>query len=119
PIGHWNKLVTLLKGKFPNITIVQLGTVTSRKIDNVDLDLRNKTTLKEVAWIIKHSLLHIDGESGMVRLAHALHTKSAVLFGPTSKSFFSFDSNINLSSSVCGDCWWSTGDWLSRCPRGL
>ena len=55
----------------------------------------------------------------MVRLAHALHTKSVVLFGPTNKSFFSFDNNINLSSSACGDCWWSTGDWLSQCPRGL
>jgi 2-polyprenyl-3-methyl-5-hydroxy-6-metoxy-1,4-benzoquinol methylase len=119
PIGHWNKLVADLKDEFPDIAIVQIGTVTGRKIDNVDLDLRNKTTLEEVTWIIKNSSLHIDGESGMVRLAHALHTKSAVLFGPTSKSFFSFDSNINLSSSVCGDCWWSTSDWLSQCPREL
>ena len=119
PIGHWNKLVAILKDKCPDITVVQLGTVTSRKIDKVDLDLRNKTTLEEATWIIKHSMLHIDGESGVVRLAHALHTKSVVLFGPTSKTFFSFDSNINLSSSVCGDCWWSTNDWLSHCPRGL
>ena len=119
PIGHWNKLVTILKDKFPDITVVQLGTVTSRKIENVDLDLSNKTTLEEATWIIKRSLLHIDGELGMVRLAHALHTKSVVLFGPTNKTFFSFDSNINLSSSVCGDCWWSSSDWLSRRPRGL
>src|SRR6185437_6804150 len=37
----------------------------------------------------------------------------------TSEPFFRFDSNINISSKICGDCWWSTGDWLSRCPRGL
>ncbi len=119
PIKHWNRLITLFKKEFPDIVVVQLGTTSSRKIDGVDIDLRNKTTLDEVAWIMKQSLLHIDGESGMVRMAHALHTKSVVLFGPTSKPFFSFDANINLSPPVCGDCWWSTGDWLSRCPRGL
>ncbi len=81
--------------------------------------MRNRTTLDEVAWIIKQSLLHIDGESGLVRLAHALHTKSIVLFGPTSRNFFGIEANINLSSEKCSDCWWATQGWLSQCPRGL
>jgi len=119
PIAHWNRLVEILKDKFPDLKIVQLGSLNSRKIEGVDLDLRQQTTLDEAAWIIKHSALHVDGESGLVRLAHALHTRSVVLFGPTSKYFFGFDSNINLSSTECSDCWWSTHDWLSRCPREL
>ena len=119
PIKHWKRFIALFKKEFPDFTVVQLGTSTSRKIDGVDLDLRNKTTLDEVSWVMKQSLLHIDGESGMVRMARALHTKSVVLFGPTSKPFFCFDENINISPLVCGDCWWSTGDWLSQCPRGL
>ena len=119
PLSYWNSLVALLKEKFPDLLIVQIGSTNSRRIDGVDLDLRNKTTLDEAAWILKQSLLHIDGESGLVRLAHALHTKSIVLFGPTSVSFFGLNSNINLPPEKCGDCWWSTQGWLSQCPRGL
>ncbi len=119
PLRHWNELVPLIKRGWPNILIVQLGSINSRKINDVDIDLRNKTTIGEAAWILKHSMLHIDGESGLVRIAHAMHTTSVVLFGPTSKSFFAFDDNINLTSEVCGECWWTTQNWLSSCPRGL
>lgn len=119
PIHHWNKLVALLNDKLPEVTIIQLGTINSRHINNVALDLRSKTTFDEAAWIIKHSLLHVDGESGLVRLAHSLHTRSVVLFGPTNKTFFGLDNNINVLPAQCGDCWWSTKDWLNRCPRGL
>ena len=52
-------------------------------------------------------------------MAHALHTKSIVLFGPTPLSYFALDKNINLAPAKCGDCWWSTQGWLSSCPRGL
>jgi SAM-dependent methyltransferase len=119
PIYHWNRLVALLKQKFPDILVVQVGADNSRPIEGVDRDLRNRTTLDEVAWVIKQSLLHIDGESGLVRLSHALHTRSVVLFGPTSKTFFGIDAHINLSSEKCSDCWWATQGWLSQCPRGL
>lgn len=119
PLSHWNSLVALLKEKFSGLLIVQIGSTNSSRIDGVDVDLRNKTTLDEAAWILKQSSLHIDGESGLARLAHALHTKSVVLFGPTSVSFFGLDGNINLPPQKCGDCWWSTQSWLSECPRGL
>jgi len=119
PLLHWNNLVALLKKKFPDLVIVQIGSTNSRGIDGVDLDLRKQTTLDEAAWILKQSLLHIDGESGLVRLAHALHTKSVVMFGPTGEEFFGLEGNINLTSEKCGDCWWSTQNWLSQCPRGL
>ncbi len=119
PIDHWKSLVALLKKRLPDVLVVQIGADNSRRIDGVDLDLRNKTTLDEVSWVIKQSRLHVDGESGLVRMAHALHTKSVTLFGPTSVSFFGIDGNINLTSEKCGDCWWATQGWLSQCPRGL
>jgi len=119
PIDHWKSLVALLKKRLPDVLIVQVGADNSRRIDGVDLDLRSKTTLDEVSWVIKQSRLHIDGESGLVRMAHALHTRSVTLFGPTSMSFFGIDDNINLTSEKCGDCWWATQGWLSQCPRGL
>ena len=66
----------------------------------------------------KHSLLHVDGDSGLVHLARALHTKSIVLFGrPTTN--FSVTAKLTCRSTVCGNCWWSTPDWMRSCPRGL
>ncbi len=119
PIAHWNSLVAQIKKALPEITIIQLGAFNSRKISGVDIDLRNMTTLDEAAWILKHASLHIDGESGLVRLGHALHTRSVVLFGPTSPGFFAFDQNVNIASVSCSDCSWSTPNWVNTCPRGL
>ena len=119
PKHHWKRFVSLIKARLPDVLIVQVGASNAQAIDGVDCNLCNKTTLDEVAWVIKQSMLHIDGESGLVRLGHALHTKSAVIFGPTSLDFFRFDRNINLRSDTCNDCWWANKDWLRCCPRGL
>ncbi len=119
PMSHWNEFVRLFKAHHPDIAVVQIGSKNSRGIEGVDLDLRHKTDMHEACWVLKHALMHVDGESGMVRTARALHTTSAVLFGPTSAPFFSFDRNVNLVSDVCTDCWWSTPDWNTRCPRQL
>ena len=102
PRAHWKRFVAAVKASFPNIMIVQLGAGNSQRIEGVDLDLRNGTTLDEVCWILKHSLLHVDGEKKK-QFAHALHTRSVVLFGPTTKSYFALDGNINLAPGVCGD----------------
>jgi len=119
PLPHWNEFVRRFKARFPDIMVVQIGAHHSDRIEGADISLVNKTSLSEAAWLIKHALLHVDGESGLVRMARALHTTALVLFGPTSPSFFAFSRNINIVSSVCNDCWWSTQDWMSACPRGL
>jgi 16S rRNA G966 N2-methylase RsmD len=119
PIEHWIKFVSLFKAHYPDLLVVQLGAEKSCHIDGVDIDLVGKTTLAEAAWILKYALFHVDGESGLVRMAHALHTKSVVLFGPTSPGFFSFTDNVNVVAQTCHDCWWSKRSWLAKCPRGL
>ena len=118
PIEHWRRFVELMKRE-TDVVIVQIGAKNSRPIAGVDIDLVNKTTLDDVAWLLKNSLLHVDGESGLVRMANALHTRSIVLFGPTSESFFGLDNNVDLVAEGCRNCWWSTKDWLSLCPRGF
>jgi len=40
------------------------------------------------------------------------------MFGPTPAAIFGYDQNINISSSSCTDCWWTTNDWFGKCPRG-
>jgi ADP-heptose:LPS heptosyltransferase/SAM-dependent methyltransferase len=120
PLAHWHEFVRLFKGRFPDILVVQVGgALNGCAIEGIDVNLAGSTTLDETAWIIKNALIHIDGESGLVRMARALHTTSVVIFGPTSSSYFAFDRNINLVAEACHDCWWATRAWMSSCPRGL
>jgi ADP-heptose:LPS heptosyltransferase len=119
PLSHYERFVAGFKERFPQVLVVQLGAKTSRLIARSDIGLLNDTTLHEAAWILKHSLLHVDGDSGLVHLARALHTKSLVLFGPTNHEFFRYAQNETCFSTICGNCWWSTHDWMRSCPRGL
>ncbi|MGO9107650.1 MAG: glycosyltransferase family 9 protein [Thermoguttaceae bacterium] len=119
PPSHCGRFVAAFKERFPQVLIVQLGAKTSRPIVRADIGLLDDTTLHEAAWILKHSLLHVDGDSGLVHLARALHTKSLVLFGPTNHEFFRYAQNENCFSTTCSNCWWSTHDWMRSCPRGL
>jgi ADP-heptose:LPS heptosyltransferase/SAM-dependent methyltransferase len=116
---HWVELVQLLKLRYPSLRIVQLGGQNSRPITGVDINLINKTNLNQVAWLIKQASFHIDGDSGLVHLAKAMHTKCIVMFGPTNLDFFGYSQNINIKPRECGDCWWETPTWLGECPRGL
>src|SRR5271166_5667055 len=119
PFEHWTELIRKLKESRPWLRIIQLGSRNSRPIPGVDIDLVQRASLAQSAWFIKHAQLHIDGDSGLVHLARALHTPSVVLFGPTDDQFFGYSHNVNLTASGCGNCWWSSPTWLSRCPRGL
>jgi hypothetical protein len=119
PVAYYERFVAGFKERFPGLAVVQLGAKTSRPIAGTDINLLNDTTLHEAAWILKHSLLHVDGDSGLVHLARALHTKSLVLFGPTNHDFFRYEQNETCFSTNCNNCWWSTHDWMRSCPRGF
>ena len=102
--------------------IVQLGFSEDRcpKFNNIDIDLIGKTSLEEVKIILNNSIIHIDGEGGMVHLRHALHGgKSIVLFGATSPEFYGYSENINLRGDGCSHwCEWITENWQAKCARG-
>ena len=119
PVPHYEQFVAGFKERCPEVAVVQLGAKTSRPIAGTAINLLNDTSLHEAAWILKHSLLHVDGDSGLVHLARALHTKSLVLFGPTNHDFFRYAQNETCFSTICNNCWWSTHDWMRSCPRGL
>lgn len=119
PLDHWQGLTAKLKAWCPDVRLVQVGARKSRRIPGVDLDLVDRTSLHEAAWIMKHAQLHVDTDSGLVHIARALHTPAVVLFGPTDAGYYGHASNTNLAATGCANCWWSTPDWLARCPRGL
>jgi len=96
---YYNKLISLIKAKYPKITIVSIGqNYNFGKIENADIDLVGKTTISNLKAILKNSLLHIGVEGGLVHLNHFLGGKSCCLYGPTSIDFFGYDENINLQS---------------------
>lgn len=111
--------VPRLREACPNVYIVQLGADTSQPIDAVDLNLIGRTSMAETAAILGSAALHIDNEGGLVHVASCLGTRSCVVFGPTSLDYFGYEENINIPPAFCGGCWWTTGDWLRNCPRGL
>ena len=96
---------------------IRLGVVEEERIEGVTHCLNGQTTLDETALLIKHGLCHIDTEGGLVHLAHAVHGRCVVLFGPTPAEFFGYTQNINLEPSGCKACWFTTKTWLIECPR--
>ena len=115
---HFEAVVAGLKRVFPHLLVVQVGVHTSERMPSVDVDVLNQTTLREAADLIAGAVLHIDNEGGFVHLARALGVQSAVVYGPTPSAYFGYPGNIALDPPVCGDCWWLTESWMSRCLRG-
>ena len=121
PLENFSKLVALLKKEYSDYLVVQLGVSMERceLIENVDINLVGKTTLEDVKVLLKNSVLHVDGEGGMVHLRHALTDKpSCVLFGPTDPKVFGYSNNINLRSTACPICCeWLHDRWSEYCLK--
>lgn len=122
-LHNYNALVNLIKINYPNYKIVQLGASTERcqLIDNVDINLVGETSLDALKVLLKHSVLHIDSEGGMVHLRKALNGGvSVVIFGPTSVDFYGYADNINIASKACPfSCEWLNETWAKTCINSL
>lgn len=121
PLSYYNDLIKRLKEIFPGIKIVQLGVSHARceTMNGIDINLIEKTSLPDLAGLLKNALLHIDCEGGLVHFRHALQGgKSVVIFGPTSPDFFGYSENVNLRSSACPiPCEWLVKNWQDHCLR--
>lgn len=115
---RFDEVVRCIKREFPELLVVQVGTVTSTRIDGVDIDLVGVTNLKELGAIVGGSVLNIDNESGIVHLARCFDVRSCVVFGPTSIEYYSYPGNINVAPPVCGGCWWVNENWMTQCAKG-
>ena len=116
---HGDELCRLLKERFPDLTIIQIGNATSQPLANADINLISKTSLAAAAALVQHASLHIDNEGGLVHVASAFGTRCCVLFGPTPADYYAYEDNINILPNFCGGCWWSTETWMDVCPRGF
>jgi Glycosyltransferase family 9 (heptosyltransferase) len=114
-LEQWRQIVSLLRKE--GVEVIQLGIVEEEKIEGVTHYLNGQLALEETGLLIKHGLCHIDTEGGLVHLAHAVHTRCVVLFGPTPSDFFGYPENLNLEPTGCKACWFVTKTWLIECPR--
>lgn len=118
PKTHWQEFARLFKAAFPGIQLVQLGGEKSQSFDFADISLVGKTPLADLPYVLGNALLHVDGESGMVHIAHLTPTNSVVLFGPTPVNYFGYTRNTNLQAPFCGGCMNITKHWMTQCVLG-
>lgn len=118
PSKNLEKFIKLFKTDYPDYTVVQTGTATSNKLDNVDIYAFN-CNLDETAVLLKNSTIHVDSEGGLVHLASQLSTCCVVCFGPTPSYYYGYPRNINIVSPICSDCMSATESWNLHCPKGL
>lgn len=116
---NWKNFTILFKEKFPDILIVHIGAEASEYFDFVDISLLGKTAPSDLPYILEKSLLHLDGESGMVHLANLLSTVSIVMFGPSPMKYLAYQKNINIQSPKCINCMCISKNWMSECILGF
>lgn len=81
--GYYNALISLLLSHDQNIRIILLGTGDSHEYSKGDfiVDLRSKTSIIEMAEVLKYVRVVIGGDTGPLHLASALNIQSIFLFG--------------------------------------
>lgn len=117
PLEYYSILAAIIKHRYPNMQIVQIGMADSSRIDNCDRYVFGES-LEVVKYVLQGAMLHIDCEGGMVHLATQLGTKCVVIFGPTPVFYYGYKDNINIVSTICKNCYWLVPDYIS-CYRKL
>lgn len=117
-VEYWEEFIKIFKDKYPDIHVIQLGGVKHKKFKRVDINYAGQLTFQDSLRYLKSSLMHIDGDSGLVHARRLFNKPSVVLFGPTNINYFGYPENINLAPKFCGDCWWKNTDWMARCKEG-
>lgn len=116
PLEYYPELISKIKKKYPKLKVVQVSGKGMRKVDGVDQYIIGEP-FDVTKYILKNSLLHFDCEGGLVHLAMQLGTKCAVVFGPSMMRTMGYSCNINIKSSLCGDCVLLSEDWAKKCFR--
>ena len=77
---YWSKVFSLIKEYTNEYKIVHVGLPTDQTVLNCDLDLRGKTSIKQLAYIIKNSSLYLGVDSFSAHLAGHYNKKIVSLY---------------------------------------
>lgn len=118
PLDMLGQVVQEFKQRHPTIKLVQLGGKDDLPVEHVDLNLVGQSSLKESLCLLSKAAVHVDNDSGLIHMRHALGQRSVVLWGPTLGAFVGYPEDVNLQGG-CSGCMWLTSSWESKCPRGF
>jgi heptosyltransferase-1 len=79
------------------------------------IDLTGKTSLKQLAYLVKQAQCFVGGDTGPMHLAVAVGTKAVTMFGPTDphrNGPYGDKHTILRSPLSCAGC------WQRKCPQG-
>lgn len=80
------------------------------------INLVGKTTLKELAYVIKNASFFVGGDTGPMHLAVAVQTPVIALFGPTNPDRNGpYGQGRHTVITIMSDC---RGCWKRQCPEG-
>ncbi len=116
PFEYYEELCSLIREKYPDIKLVQLGGKEEPIIKETDYQFMGES-FELVEKIITDSKLHFDCESGLVHVATQLGVKCFVVFGPTPIWYFGYEGNCNIGPKVCGECKGLLNDWYTHCIK--
>ena len=77
---YWPKVFSFIKEYAPEYKIVHVGISSDQSVSGVDLDLRGKTNIKQLAYIIKNSSLYLGIDSFSTHLAGYYDKKIVALY---------------------------------------
>jgi hypothetical protein len=77
---YWTKVFYFIKEYAPEYKIVHVGLPTDQSVSGVDLDLRGKTSIKHLAYLIKNSSLYLGVDSLSAHLAGFFDKKIVALY---------------------------------------
>jgi ADP-heptose:LPS heptosyltransferase len=115
---RFEQVVAALAAEF---TIVQLGSVNDPALDGA-LDLRGKTTIREAAAVLHHSLAFIGLVGFLMHLAKAVGTPSVIVYGGREHpSQSGYADNVNLYTDLpCAPCWyWNHSPYNRECMQRI
>lgn len=112
---YWATLIPSLP-----LPVIQVGTLADTLIGNISVDLRGKTDLLQLVYLLRRATLVICTEGGIMHLAYAAKSpKVIVLRGPSGGPINKYPGHITIDSHTCNNCWWSAPNWHSQCIKKI
>lgn len=111
---YWQMLVDQT-----DIPVIHIGTDYDQEVKNV-IDLRGRTSIPEMLFILKKASAIVCTEGGLMHLGYAVgNPNTIVLRGPTRGNFYGYKSQHQIDSEVCELCYWENGDWYKDCVKDI
>ncbi|GMB01276.1 lipopolysaccharide heptosyltransferase II [Pelosinus sp. IPA-1] len=108
-----NNIIPVIIGG-PNDQLLAEEIISKAKIPPIDLT--GKTSLKQLAYIIKKSKAFVGGDTGPMHLAVAVGTSVVTMFGPTDPKRngpYGEKHKVLLAPHSCQGC------WQRKCPKNV